>query len=318
MVYVPDAARDLIAGTVGGWAQVVVGHPFDTIKVRLQTQPNPPKYHSGMHCLTTLIKEEGATAVYKGVTSPLAGIGICNAVVFTANGYFRRMLQGNDTSKPLTLPQIMLAGNMAGTVMAFFNCPIELLKVKLQVQGKAPAAGSATAATQPKPYKGVFDCGVRTFKAGGLRGLYRGITITLIRDVPSFACYFGAYELVKRSCLQARSLPPPSDTMLSFKPVEPPIVEMPAENTGMELCLAGGMAGIAAWLLCYPQDIVKSRMQSNPSYRTTAECFRVLLKEASGGNWRIFFRGFAPTLARAFPANAATFMAYEWSLKQMS
>lgn len=75
--------------------------------------------------------------LYRGVASPLAGIGLCNAVVFMCNGEFRRMLQGGDANKVLSLAEVGIAGSMAGTVMAFFNCPIELLKVKLQTQDPA-------------------------------------------------------------------------------------------------------------------------------------------------------------------------------------
>lgn len=57
------------------------------------------------------------------------------------NGEFRRMLQGGDTNKVLSLAEIGIAGSMAGTVMAFFNCPIELLKVKLQTQDPAGIIG---------------------------------------------------------------------------------------------------------------------------------------------------------------------------------
>lgn len=51
-----------------------------------------------------------------------------------SNGYFRRMLQKDDEKKVLSIVEIGLAGSMAGSVMAFLNCPIELLKVKLQIQ----------------------------------------------------------------------------------------------------------------------------------------------------------------------------------------
>jgi solute carrier family 25 carnitine/acylcarnitine transporter 20/29 len=72
--------------------------------------------------------------------------------MFMSNGYFRRIIQnGNDTT-PLSISkvtknkadvmiylclpivQIGMAGSLAGSVMAFLNCPIELLKVKLQTQ----------------------------------------------------------------------------------------------------------------------------------------------------------------------------------------
>ncbi|KAI8319144.1 mitochondrial carrier [Martensiomyces pterosporus] len=290
---VPKALGEFFAGTMGGWAQVVVGHPFDTIKVRMQTQPSPPIYSGSMDCLRATIKGEGAAGLYKGVTSPLAGIGFCNAVVFAANGYILRLFQSN-SSEPLTLNQKALAGGLAGGVMSFLNCPVELLKVKLQTQyGSAAAPGH-------KPYTGVLNCGIRTFKERGLTGLYRGLGITILRDIPSFYGYFGLYEGMK--------------AVLVYRRLG---VADGAKSNGLEQFISGGFAGIAAWLTAYPQDIIKSRMQMDYKYKTTPDAVRALLQEASGGNWRIFFRGFGPTILRAFPANAATFMAYEWTIKTL-
>ncbi|KAM3585875.1 hypothetical protein VKS41_002416 [Umbelopsis sp. WA50703] len=67
---IPKFAQDIVAGTVGGWAQVVVGHPFDTIKVRMQTQPNPPIYNNAVDCFRSLVKEEGVSWIenQNGVT----------------------------------------------------------------------------------------------------------------------------------------------------------------------------------------------------------------------------------------------------------
>ncbi|KAJ2080614.1 hypothetical protein H4R24_002935 [Coemansia sp. RSA 988] len=290
---VPKAIGDFIAGTMGGWAQVVVGHPFDTIKVRMQTQPSPPIYKSSMDCLRATIKGEGASGLYKGVTSPLAGIGFCNAVVFAANGFFLRLFQEN-SSEPLTIGQKAIAGGLAGGVMAFMNCPVELLKVKLQTQ-----VGTSTAPGY-KPYTGVFNCGVRTFKERGIGGLYRGLGITILRDIPSFWAYFGLYEGMKTALVYRRQG-----------------VADAAQSNGLEQFMSGGFAGIAAWLTAYPQDVVKSRVQMNYKFKSASAAAKALLQETRGGNWRILFRGFGPTILRAFPANAATFVAYEWTTKAL-
>ncbi|KAJ1732080.1 hypothetical protein LPJ61_002219 [Coemansia biformis] len=288
---VPRAVGDFAAGTMGGWAQVVVGHPFDTIKVRMQTQPSPPIYRGGMDCLRATLKTEGAAGLYRGVTSPLAGIGFCNAVVFAANGYMLRLFQAN-SSEPLTIGQKAIAGGLAGGVMSFLNCPVELLKVKLQTQ---PAASPGY-----KPYTGVFNCGVRTFQERGITGLYRGLGITILRDIPSFWGYFGAYEALKCAFVYRRT----------------GVVDGSRSN-GIEQFLAGGFAGISAWLTAYPQDVIKSRVQMNYKYKSATAAAQALFQETRGGNWRVLFRGFGPTILRAFPANAATFMAYEWTIKTL-
>jgi len=41
----------------------------------------------------------------------------------------------------------------------------------------------------------VLDAGIRTFRQQGLKGLYRGMDITLMRDIPSYFTYFGNVQI---------------------------------------------------------------------------------------------------------------------------
>jgi hypothetical protein len=64
-------AKDLLAGTVAGVAQVLSGQPFDTIKVRLQTMPVPapgeaPMYSGTLDAIKKTVGREGWSALYKG------------------------------------------------------------------------------------------------------------------------------------------------------------------------------------------------------------------------------------------------------------
>lgn len=72
--------------------------------------------------------------------------------------------------------------------------------------------------------------------------------------------------------------------------------------------ISGGCAGIAAWLPCYPQDVIKSVIQSNPSKLTLLQAAQKIYSTSGS---RGFLKGFTPTMIRAFPANAATFLGYE-------
>jgi solute carrier family 25 (mitochondrial carnitine/acylcarnitine transporter), member 20/29 len=57
-----DVAKDFTAGTVGGAANLFVGHPFDTIKVKLQSQPTPaqlPKYSGAIDAVKQTVAAEG-------------------------------------------------------------------------------------------------------------------------------------------------------------------------------------------------------------------------------------------------------------------
>ncbi|CAG8479606.1 3882_t:CDS:2 [Acaulospora morrowiae] len=285
--------QEAVAGTFAGWAQVTVGFPFDTVKVRLQT--NGQWYKNAIDCCKSIVRNESFLGLYRGVNSPLMGIGICNATLFSVNANFRRMVSGGDTTRTLSLYEVGASGALTGAVMAFVNTPVELLKVQLQTQHTVNASTF-------KPYNGVFDAGFRMLKSRGIAGLYRGITITILRDVPSFATYFFVYEGTKQIIGNRKQ------------------GNERGNLSSLELLFAGGMAGIACWVPCYPQDVIKSRMQSDLKYKSTVECFRALIahsRETNTSIFRAFSKGFGPTMARAFPANAATFFAYEMIVEKL-
>ncbi|XP_012658920.1 mitochondrial basic amino acids transporter isoform X1 [Otolemur garnettii] len=265
-------ALDFLAGCAGGVAGVLVGHPFDTVKVRLQVQSmDKPQYRGTLHCFQSIIKQESVLGLYKGLGSPLMGLTFINALVFGVQGNTLRAL-GHDS--PLNQ---FLAGAAAGAIQCVICCPMELAKTRLQLQDAGPA----------RAYRGSLDCLVQTYQREGLRGVNRGMVATLLRETPSFGVYFLAYDVLTRSlgC-------EPGDRLLVPK-----------------LLLAGGTAGIASWLSTYPVDVVKSRLQADglrgaPCYRGIVDCMR---QSYQAEGWRVFTRGLASTLLRAFPVNAATF-----------
>lgn len=75
-----------------GAAGVLVGHPFDTVKVHLQTDdPKNPKYKGTLHCMKTIYLLDNFRGLYRGITSPMMGIGIVNAIVFGVYGNVQRL-----------------------------------------------------------------------------------------------------------------------------------------------------------------------------------------------------------------------------------
>lgn len=107
-------AKDLTAGTFAGVAQLLVGHPFDTIKVKLQSQPvplpgQPPKYSGAIDAVKQTLASEGPKGLYKGMGAPLATVAVFNAVLFTARGQMEALLR-ESPGAPLTVTQQMIAG----------------------------------------------------------------------------------------------------------------------------------------------------------------------------------------------------------------
>jgi len=287
----PPAAKDILAGTMGGIAQTLAGHPLDTVKVRLATQVRiagqKPMYNGMVDCLTKTFKEEGVRGLYKGSASPLVGAMFHNACLFFANGQARRLMGGNDSSS-LPLLSEFYCGMIAGGAVCVVETPIDLLKIKLQSQvGKGGQ------------YKNVFHAASSIYGGYGFRGLYKGFVPTVMRNIPAFGGYFFTFEAVKRW------LTKPGD-----------------KEPSLTACfLAGGAGGFGFWGFIYPIELIKTRLQNdslNPAqqqYKGIWDCFRQTLKSEG---IRGFFRGYLPANVRAVPVNAFVFLAVTASKRAMN
>ncbi|KAI8926931.1 mitochondrial carrier domain-containing protein [Entophlyctis helioformis] len=248
-------------------------------RVRLQTQHEHGtgrRYKGVYSCFRSIIREEKVAGLFKGMASPLVGVAVANSLLFGVYGSALRHV-ASDIDAP-TVSDIFWAGSISGFVNAFFSCPMELVKIRLQNQEAAANAA----------YKGPIDCIRKIVAKDGIRGLYKGFGTTIIRETPSYGAYFASYELMTRLIL-----PPDAD------PSEP----------SARLLLAGGMAGVVGWLSTYPFDVVKTRLQSieedsTKKYKNLSNAFRVIAREEG---YRVFFSGLGATAIRAFPTNAATF-----------
>ncbi|KAJ3214434.1 hypothetical protein HDU67_001674 [Dinochytrium kinnereticum] len=143
----------LPAGILSGATKLLVGHPFDTVKVRMQTEGGFGRFKGPLDCLLQTIRKEGFRALYKGATPPLIGWSLMDSTqmltLTNLRVFFRQYNDAYRNSAPLSLGQHSLAGLGAGLVVSFVATPVELLKGKLQIQyeGKGKRA-----------YNGPVDC----------------------------------------------------------------------------------------------------------------------------------------------------------------
>ena len=107
----------------------------------------------------------------------MGGVAVVNAIVFGVYGNVQRCV-GKEG-----LGVHFLAGASAGLSQSFICSPVELAKTRLQLQ-------------TTKTYRGTLNCLSKVFKAEGVRGVYKGLTLTIMREVPSFGSYFLTYELL--------------------------------------------------------------------------------------------------------------------------
>ncbi|KAF7729471.1 Mitochondrial carrier protein ymc2 [Apophysomyces ossiformis] len=286
---VSQAVIDCASGTVGGILQVLVGQPFDTVKVRLQTQSSTnPIYKGMMDCVRQTRQREGLAGFYKGTMTPLVGIGACVSIQFVVLEYMKRRF--GQSGEPLTNSQFYIAGATSGVANSIVSGPVEHIRTRLQVQ------------TGPNGYRGPIDCIRQIYSAHGIAGIYKGQGITILREFHGYGAYFFAYEwLVKQSMDKTG--------------------RKRAELPAWEVCLYGATAGYAMWGTAYPIDAIKSKLQTDGfdkatrKYSSVLDCVRkTMAAEGVAG----FFRGIGPCLLRAAPSNAATFMGFELAMRALS
>ncbi|KAM6970773.1 solute carrier family 25 member 45 [Aplochiton taeniatus] len=283
---------EFVAGCISGATGLAVGHPVDTVKVRLQTQP---KYKGIFDCVARTYAHEGVHGFFKGMAFPVLTTGITNSVVFgsysNALDYLTQS-QRNDRSQgnPASTGAVFTAGCFSGLVQVFVSAPIDLVKVRLQSQD----TGMAGAGRQR--YRGPFHCVAVILREEGPKGLFRGGLALALRDVPCYGLYFLPYEVTRRALTESGKQP-----------------------GTFAVLMAGGLAGVVTWAFATPMDVVKARLQMSGAggreYQGVLHCMTVSLREEGV---RVFFKGLLLNSLRAFPVNAVTFLSYESLMRNLS
>ncbi|KAG2455660.1 MCAT protein, partial [Polypterus senegalus] len=228
--------KNFFAGGFGGACLLLAGHPLDTIK--------------------------GVLGLYKGMGAPLAGVSPMMAIGFFGFGLGKR-LQQNEVGHPLTYPQVFAAGMLAGLLTTVIVAPGERIKCLLQIQANSGLV----------KYSGPVDCAVQLYRERGIRSVFKGTGLTLMRDIPSSGIYFMSYEWLKNTLTPKGQ----SHTDLSIPRV----------------LFAGGVAGILNWAVAIPIDVLKSIFQTAPDgkYSGFRDVFRELVKEEGITS---LYKGFTP------------------------
>lgn len=294
-----SALKSFLSGGVGGVCVVLVGHPLDLIKVRMQT--GVAGNVSVLGLLKGTFQKEGVRGLYRGVSAPLTAVSPLYAVNFWGYDMGKRIVRL--VSKPnvdgsLSIPQLCVAGGLSAIPTTALMAPSERIKVLLQVQQQQLQTTAGGAAAAPK-YNGMMDCAKQVYQEGGIRSLYRGTALTLMRDIPGSIAWFGMYEVAKMEMMQILG------------------VEDTTQLSPLAILTAGGMAGMACWTVSIPADVVKSRYQAAPEgmYKNMGDVLVKLIRaEGIGG----LFTGIRPALIRAFPANAACFFGMEVARKLLA
>ncbi|KAH8070418.1 hypothetical protein JL721_5189 [Aureococcus anophagefferens] len=264
--------RELVAGGAGGASMVVVGHPLDTVKVRMQASDG---YRSALHCVIRTSRAEGPLALYKGMIMPLGATSAVFALCFSGYEHGKRLLGSGGAP---SVREAALAG--AFSALYWNGAPQELLKCRMQ-----KATGRVTV-------RAAFG---ELWASGGLAALSRGFSVTLARDAAASAVYFATYVWTKRELARVPAFRG-DDGRASF----------------LGVFAAGAAAGVMNWVPAIPLDFLKTRYQVDPTYTGAFLGRRPVAAEVLAADGvRGVFRGTQAIFLRAVPANAACFGGYE-------
>lgn len=290
-----------------------VGHPFDTVKVRLQTT-DASRFSGPLQCVLQTVRNEGFAGLYKGATPPLVGWMFMDSIMLGSLTVYRRLLREHLFDPPLHPPHEIadareashgkgatdalpahghgMAGILAGATVSFIAAPVEHVKARLQIQYAARKAD--------RLYAGPLDCVTKIYRHHAVPGLYHGLGATLFFR-SFFFFWWGSYDVLSRWMTRNTDW------------------STPAVNFW-----AGGLSAQVFWLTSYPSDVVKQRIMTDPlggglndgtpRFRKWRDAAQAVYRERGlMGYWR----GFLPCFLRAFPANAMALVAFEGVMRAL-
>lgn len=310
-----EALKDIAYGSTAGILGKFIEYPFDTIKVRLQSQSHSPtgaRLNGPLSAfLAALHSPEGPVkSLYRGISAPLVGAAVETSCLFfsyriaqdaiiASSPTLRFQKESSNSKIQLPFAYLVLCGAASGAFTSLALTPIELVKCKMQVpMSNGASAANRTHSKLPGPTRIILD----VFRTQGLLGFWHGQLGTLIRETGGSAAWFGSYEGVK---------------MLYLKYDKS--VDQIEDVKVWQQMTAGAVAGMAYNFIFYPADTIKSRMQTEELGVTKSKgTFLGTGRELwHHSGLRGFYRGCGITVFRAAPSSAIIFSIYEGLRKHL-
>ncbi|XP_020104635.1 folate transporter 1, chloroplastic isoform X1 [Ananas comosus] len=288
------------AGAVAGFATVAALHPLDVVRTRFQVSDGRPsilpQYKNTGHAIYTIARSEGLRGLYAGFSPAVLGSTVSWGLYFFFYSRAKQRYHKGDNDK-LSPGHHLASAAEAGALVCLITNPIWLVKTRLQLQ---------TPKHHSRPYAGFSDALRTILKEEGLSALYRGIGPGLLL-VTHGAIQFTAYEELRSTFIYIKSR------------------EVRTKNTGGEELLnsfdyatLGAASKLAAILLTYPYQVIRTRLQQRPSSKGTPkylDSWHVVKETAKFEGVRGFYKGITSNLLKNLPAASITFVVYENVLK---
>ena len=227
------------------------------------------------------------------------------------------------TDRDQPLIHHFLAGCITGAVQTPLVTVCDYAKVQVQIQTRSAKKGVPSGGAQAgerKLYRNSVHCAMSVARNHGVSTLFRGTGTTLVRDI-TYGQYFATYEWLKRIFTswsgESESKMNPVGSAASLRAHRQSRALTPALPTRTDAphprsppcaasAFAGGLSGLMGWVLIYPVDAVKTRLQArtSPPLRTKTTQPQRLLRGPSEARWRSVLRysGQQQNAAASLPA----------------
>ncbi|KAI8556832.1 hypothetical protein RHMOL_Rhmol05G0286000 [Rhododendron molle] len=266
--------------------------PLDTAKVRLQLQKKAvagdaltlPKYKGMLGTVATIAREEGLASLWKGIVPGLHRQCLFGGLRIGMYEPVKAFYVGDNFVGDVPLSKKVLAALTTGALAITIANPTDLVKVRLQAEGKLPPG-------VPRRYSGALNAYSTIVRQEGVGALWTGIGPNVARNAIINAAELASYDQVKETILKIPGF---------------------TDNVVTQL-LSGLGAGFFAVCIGSPVDVVKSRMMGDSSaYKNTLDCFVKTLKNDGP---LAFYKGFIPNFGRLGSWNVIMFLTLEQAKK---
>ncbi|KAF9645399.1 mitochondrial carrier [Thelephora ganbajun] len=286
-------ATHLTAGGVAGAMEALCCQPLDTIKVRMQLSRSGrlagTKPRGFIATGAQIVQRETPLALYKGLGAVLSGIVPKMSIRFASFEAYKGFLADKETGKT-SVGNIFISGLGAGITEAVaVVCPMEVVKIRLQAQMHSLADPQ-----EVPQYRNAGHAVYKIVHEEGFKALYRGVSLTALRQATNQGVNFTAYQELKKFAAK----------------LQPDVEQLPSYQHMLIGLISGAMGPFSN----APIDTIKTRLQKSPAtpdqnafQRISAISLDMWRQEG----YRAFYKGITPRVLRVAPGQAIVFAVYE-------
>lgn len=256
-----------------------MGHPADTIKTKMQADPQFAG-RGAVFVFRTTVRREGFWALYRGFLPPLIGGSCFCSAVFGSYSSTFAACEGTFLMDPLISgfrPAVLVASIASASARTIIETPFELLKTRMQL-GMSWRASLSPGSCVPKGMG-------RYLPLSQFLELYKGLGVTFFRNVLLLSTMFSALDCSTRMAPD-----------LAGAPLVGPF-------------FLGSVCNTVGWFVAWPFELLKSKVQAGQLQRRSIPSMFACIVRADGikGLWR----GYVLGGTRSFVVNGFSMVAYQ-------